>query len=111
VLHKIPKWFLGPHFAPQEYILNQSSTRGKVKTFRLEKDIGALRQFLEPYGLILPHMNRTRQDYDYRTFYDAETFEWVRQVYIRDIASFGYGEECLTLERFVHGDTQENLRR
>ena len=90
VISEIPISLLGPHFSPQSWILKDTSG---VKVFRIKEDKKELMDFLQEYGIELQHRNKNRAEYDYRTYYDKETFALVRSLYADDVEQFGYKEE------------------
>jgi hypothetical protein len=87
VISKIPTSLLGPHFTPQSGILKDLPD---VRLFRLEKDKKVLTDFLGRYGIELQHRNKHKREYDYRSYYDNETFELVSRIYHEDVDRFGY---------------------
>ena len=89
VISEIPTQFLGPHFSPQYFILNEISD---VTIFRMEEDMKELAEFLQGLGIGLEHRNKSRTVYDYLTYYDKETFALVRKLYAGDVERFGYEE-------------------
>ena len=86
VISNIPTSLLGPHFTPQHLILKEIPG---VMVFRIEEE-KELMDFLLGYGIELQHRNKSRTEYDYRTYYDKETFELVRKLYDGDVEQFGY---------------------
>ena len=90
VISKIPISLLGPHFSPQYWILKEMPD---IKVFRMENDKKELTAFLQEYGIDLKHRNKNSTAYDYRTYYDKETFELVRKLYAGDVERFGYEAE------------------
>jgi Sulfotransferase family len=99
---QIPTLLLGPHFSPQSYILENASALENIQVFRIEKDAEALEKFLQPYGLSLPHLNKHAVSYDYRSYYDAETFSIVERLYAGDVKRFGYEEDYRLLQQYVN---------
>ena len=100
-IDQIPTSLLGPHLIPQSYILRKASFVEDIMVFRIDKDAEALREFLQNYGLSLPHLNKHPVNYDYRSYYDAETLSMVGQLYSGDVKLFGYEEDYQLLQRFV----------
>jgi len=96
VISKIPTSLLGPHFSPQSGALKGLSD---VRLFRLEKDKKELTDFLHRYGIEFQHLNKHKDEYDYRSYYDSETFDLVSGIYQEDVDRFGYSIE------------QDNLRK
>jgi hypothetical protein len=101
VISKIPKSLLGPHFSPQHWILRGISD---VKVFRIEEDKKELTDFLSGYGVELQHRNKSMTEYDYRTYYDKETFALVRKIYAGDVERLGYEKEEAVLKEHVFSD-------
>ena len=95
VISKIPTSLLGPHFMPQHLILKEIPD---VMVFRIEEDKKELADFLSGYGIELQHRNKSRTEYDYRTYYDRETFELVRKLYAGDVERFDYAAEEANLK-------------
>jgi hypothetical protein len=87
IISKIPISLLGPHLSPQHYILNDMLN---VKVFRLEDKSTELTEFLRRYGIELQHRNKHKVEYDYRSYYDSETFDLVSSIYQGDVERFGY---------------------
>ena len=90
VISKVPTSLLGPHFSPQSGILKDLPD---VRLFRLEKDKKVLTDFLGRYGIEFQHRNKHKSEYDYRSYYDNETFELVSSIYHEDVDRFGYAIE------------------
>ena len=87
VISTIPTSLLGPHFSPQSAILKDLPD---VRLFRLEKDNKVLTDFLHRHGIEFEHRNKHKGEYDYRSYYDNETFELVSKIYHEDVDRFGY---------------------
>ena len=100
VISKVPVSLLGPHFTPQYSILMELPD---VKVFRLEKDKSELTDFLRRYGIELLHRNKNEKEYDYRSYYDRETFELVRKLYATDVDRYGYSVEEDGLRKVIGG--------
>jgi hypothetical protein len=98
VISKIPISLLGPHFSPQHYILKDLP---EVKVFRLEDDGNELTEFLHRYCIELQHRNKHKAGYDYRSYYDSETFDLVSSVYQGDVERFGYVNEKRDLANII----------
>jgi hypothetical protein len=98
VISKIPISLLGPHFSPQHYILNDLPD---VKVFRLEDDSKDLTEFLRRYDIELQHRNKHKAEYDYRSYYDSETFDLVSSIYQGDVERFGYVNEKRDLGNII----------
>lgn len=55
----------------------------------LSKDWGKIREQMQCIE-DLPHLNKSKKSYDYRSFYDSETDKTIRQRFAKDIEYFGY---------------------
>jgi hypothetical protein len=99
----VPQELMGPHFAPQSFILRQAglSEEGNVSLFRMDKDSALLASFVAGEGFTLSERNRNPTSYDYRRFYDLETFKIAQQLYAQDIKELGYMEEAIELEEML----------
>jgi hypothetical protein len=40
-------------------------------------------------------------EYDFRSYYDRETFALVNEMYREDVVAFGYQEDCMALEQYI----------
>jgi hypothetical protein len=100
-LAKIPDSLKGPHFAPQSYIVSNTGLESKINCFRLEKDEEALKTFLKPYGIAIPHLNRQEKSYDYRIFYTRELADLAYTIYKEDVQKFGYQQDYQGLIEFT----------
>ena len=98
---KIPLALLGPHFSPQSYILKRAGVLNNVTIYRIEKDMEQLRKFLDQYGMALPHLNKHSTSYDYRSYYDHDTFIMVSELYKEDINLLKYEDDYNTLARYI----------
>jgi len=99
----VPLVLMGPHFAPQTYVLKQSGflASGDVSLFRLDMDAALLESFVAAYGFALGDLNRNPESTDYRKFYDAESFQIVQRLYAQDISDLGYSEEARELGEWL----------
>jgi hypothetical protein len=98
VISKIPVSLLGPHFAPQYYILKELKD---IRVFRLDADYEELTVFLNGYGIDFQHRNKNKADYDYRSYYDIETFEVATTMYKSDIERFSYRSHQEALRNYL----------
>jgi sulfotransferase famil protein len=96
----IPTTLLAPHFASQAEIVFRCGGLNQIKVFRLEKDAEQLRAFLSAFHIELGHNNRAGE-YDYRTYYNAETIQLGRTLYNVDVTTFGYDEDYQSLFSFA----------
>jgi hypothetical protein len=83
------------HFRPQYTWLSDDKglvidSVGKFEEFQSDFD-NYCRLFNLP-NYKLPHHNKTQHE-DYKKYYDAETWDIVRNAYKKDIELFGYGSE------------------
>lgn len=89
-INRIPDRLKDQHIRPQHSFLKYYKQRNLgVKVFKLEES-EPLNQFLNQYDLILPHINRSLEPYDYRSYYNASTLDTVREIYRVDITEFNY---------------------
>jgi len=106
VISKIPTSLLGPHFCPQHVILQDVPG---LRIFKIEENKKELSDFFSGYGIELRHRNKNKIEYDYRTFYDKETFELVRKLYAGDVKRFGYQLEEHSLKEAI--DHEQSVPR
>lgn len=100
-IEQIPVSLLGPHFTPQSHILEDASAAGDLVVFRVDKDNDSLHKFLQQYGIQLPYLNKQSKEYNYSSYYDAETFAIATRLYAEDVRRFGYEEELKLLQQAV----------
>lgn len=105
-ISKIPDFFKGPHFAPQQYVLSNVAPLKNISCFRIDKDQERLSSFLTEHGLNLPHKNKQAESYNYLSFYDTHLLQKVYDLYKEDVIAFGYQAEYNQLLEFV--SCQEN---
>jgi hypothetical protein len=105
VIDTIPVSLLGPHFSPQWYIIENGPGLNQTSIYRIEKDMRSLSEFLDVEDTSLPYANKRSVDYDYRNYYDQETFGLVAKIYRQDVDIFGYEEERRSLEVYVKAST------
>ena len=64
---------------------------GRYETLNQDWEIIKPRLFPAPRGGgVLPHINKSPREHDYRGYYSDETVDIVKNFYIRDIEYFGY---------------------
>ena len=64
---------------------------GRYETLNQDWEIIKPRLFPAPReGGVLPHINKSPREHDYRSYYSDETVDIVKNFYIRDIEYFGY---------------------
>jgi hypothetical protein len=96
-ISRIPDRLKDQHLKPQHAFLKYYEQKNlAVKVFKLEEP-EPLNQFLNQYDLKMPHINKSSGPYDYRSYYNWNTFNQVREVYQADIDRFGYKKEAETL--------------
>jgi len=100
-ISKVPPSLLGPHFIPQWSVLKKTSFLKDILIYRIEKDMESLLVFLSQYNVLLPNENKHHIEYDFRSYYDAETFALVSDMYREDVVAFGYQADCVALEEYI----------
>ena len=89
-ISRIPDRLKDQHIKPQCAFLKFYERQGvNVKVFKLE-ETGLLNQFLNQHGLLLPHLNKSGESYDDRSYYDHSTWKKASEIYRVDIEQFGY---------------------
>ncbi len=73
------------------YVVDRVGVDRCATYIRLERpeDFASVWEYLG-FELSIPHINRSDRDLDWRGYYDAESFEIVRQITYADIVRFGY---------------------
>lgn len=100
-LTQIPDRLKDQHLKPQHGFLKYYQTKNQeVQVFKLE-DPETLNTFLNSYEMELPHLNKSGDHYDYRTYYTASILEKAFALYRTDIEIFGYSETWLSLKEHV----------
>jgi hypothetical protein len=93
----IPDLLKEPHIKPQHHFVDYYKKKNpNVVILQLEKP-DEVNSFLSIYGLEMPVLNASREDYDYRDFFDSETFEMVARMYRTDVKMFRYEQESRAL--------------
>ena len=96
----IPDRLKDQHIRPQHTFLRFYKEKSvQVKVFKLEEP--QLSTFLSSRSLQLPHLNKSKEDYDYRSYYDLTILNKVLELYTRDIHDFGYEKELLHLQNYL----------
>jgi hypothetical protein len=86
----IPDRLKDQHFKPQHLVLDYYHRRKiTVAVFKLENP-EPLRQFLSEHSMQFPHLNKSKQAYDYRSYYTVSLVAKVQALYAADISQFGY---------------------
>jgi hypothetical protein len=100
-LEAIPDMLKDQHIKPQymfaDLYLKKSSN---IVILKLEKP-QELNSFLSIYGLEMPLLNKSEQDYDYKTYYTPEIYRTVSRIYKKDIQKFQYEEVAKSLKAFL----------
>lgn len=98
----IPDFLKDQHFRSQhEFIDFYVKKIPNVVVLKLE-DTDQLKSFCSIYNLDLSHLNRTGQaPYDFREYYDYDTFQRVTAIYRKDLKRFNYGKEARALRAWL----------
>jgi hypothetical protein len=97
----IPDLLKEPHIKPQHYFIDYYKRKNpNVVMLKLEK-LDEINSFLSIYTLEMSRVNVSPEPYDYREFYDQETFELVSRVYRTDLKMFRYEQESRDLREFL----------
>jgi hypothetical protein len=93
----IPDLLKEPHFKPQHYFIDYYRRKNpNVVILNLERP-DEVNSFLAIYNLEMPVLNARSDRYNYRDFYDMETFETVARMYRTDVKMFKYEQEQRSL--------------
>lgn len=94
----IPDRLKDQHLRPQHTFLKFYQKKNvSVQVFKLENP--ELLIFLSSNSLQLPHLNKSREAYDYRSYFDLSILNKARELYAHDIHYFGYEKELQALEK------------
>lgn len=97
----IPNFLKDQHLKPQHEFLDFYVRKiPTVLVLKLEEP-DQLKAFCAIYNLDLPHINTSGGSYDYRTYYDYETFQLVTSIYRKDFKRFNYGSEVRALRTWL----------
>jgi hypothetical protein len=97
----IPDLLKEPHIKPQHHFVDYYRKKNpNVVILKLERP-DEVNSFLAIYSLEMPVLNASKEDYDYRDFYDQETFEMVARMYRTDVKMFRYEQELRALKDFL----------
>jgi hypothetical protein len=97
----IPDLLKDPHLKPQHHFIDFYKRKNpNVVILPIEKP-DEIKYFLFIYNLEIPHLNASGTTYDYREYYDPESYDWVSRIYKQDIKMFGYESVAKALREFV----------
>jgi hypothetical protein len=97
----IPDLLKDPHLKPQHYFIDFYKRKNpNVVILPIEKP-EEIKYFLFIYNLEIPHLNASEEAYDYREYYDQESYDWVSRMYKQDIKMLGYESQAKALREFV----------
>ncbi len=91
-LEVIPNWLKDQHLKPQYCFLQYYERRNIPVTIMRLEDTDQIVRFLKDRQMSFDIVNRSESEYDYRRYYDRETFEAVFNLYKTDVTRFDYGE-------------------
>ena len=97
----IPDLLKEPHLKPQHYFIDYYKRKNpNVVILKLEKP-DEINSFLAIYTLEMPRLNFSPEPYDYREYYDLETFELASRVYRTDLKMFRYEQAGRSVREFL----------
>ena len=97
----IPDVFKDQHLRPQTLFLEYYRKKKlNIVILKLERP-GEINSFLSQYGLTLPHLNQSAEQYDYRSYYDHDSLMLASDIYGADIKAFDYQSELIKLKAFI----------
>jgi hypothetical protein len=97
----IPDLLKEPHVKPQHLFIDYYKRKNpNVVSLKLERP-DEVNSFLAIYTLEMPFLNASHEGYDYREYYDLETFTMVSRMYRTDLKMFRYEQESRGLREFV----------
>ncbi|HRJ31693.1 MAG TPA: sulfotransferase family 2 domain-containing protein [Cyclobacteriaceae bacterium] len=89
-INRIPDRFKDQHFKPQHLFVKPYQTKGiNIRVFKLEEP-GPLQQFLQPFGIILPHLNKSPQTTPVSI--RENTLNTIKKMYAFDFEVYGYDQ-------------------
>ncbi|MBT1697968.1 sulfotransferase family 2 domain-containing protein [Fulvivirgaceae bacterium PWU4] len=101
-LQQIPDLLKDQHLKPQHLFLDYYKKRQQqIVILKMDKP-GEIASFLSIYDLEIPTLNQSTDPYDYRSYYDLETFDTVARIYEKDIKMFHYEQEVQALKVFLY---------
>jgi hypothetical protein len=101
-LQYIPDSLKDQHLKPQHHFLKFYETKKLTVTVLKLEEPKQIQAFLTNYQLTLPTLNKSKEPYDYRMYYDDETLNIAYLIYKQDILRFNYNQEYETLKIFVN---------
>lgn len=97
----IPDMLKEPHLKPQHHFIDYYRKKNpNIVILNLEKP-EEVNSFLSIYSLEMPVLNASSDSYDFRDFYDQETFERVARMYRIDVKMFRYEQDQQGLREIV----------
>lgn len=100
-IEAIPDLLKEPHIKPQHHFIDYYRRKNpNVVILKLEKP-DEVNSFLSIYGLEMPVLNASKEGYNFRDFYDQDTFDMVARMYRTDIKMFRYEQDSRTLRDVV----------
>lgn len=100
-LRDIPNRWKDQHFRPQSDLLKAYRLRDvPVSVFKLEEPL-PLQHFLSQFEIVAHPRNQSDRVYDYRDYYDEQSFHLASDVYRSDIRLFGYEQSRQELEAWI----------
>ncbi len=89
-INRIPDRFKDQHFKPQHLFVKPYQQKGiNVRVFKLEKP-EPLQQFLQPFGIMLPHLNKSPQTTPVSI--RENTLNTIKKMYAFDFKVYGYDQ-------------------
>ncbi|HEY0744621.1 MAG TPA: sulfotransferase family 2 domain-containing protein [Chryseosolibacter sp.] len=97
----IPDLLKEPHLKPQHHFVDYYRRKNpNVVMLKLEKP-DEINSFLSIYSLDMPVLNASESSYDYRQYYDQDTFQMVSRMYRTDVKMFRYEQEKRALQEHL----------
>jgi hypothetical protein len=97
----IPDLLKDPHLKPQHHFVDYYKRKNpNVVTLKIERP-DEVNSFLSIYNLEMPVLNASEEGYDYRNYYDAESFDMVSRMYRTDLKMFRYEQDSRALREFI----------
>lgn len=97
----IPDLLKHPQIKPQHYFIDYYRRKNpNVVILKMEKP-DEVNSFLSIYTLEMPLLNASQNGYNYKDYYDQDTFEMVSRMYRTDVKMFRYEQEKRALQEYV----------